>query len=151
MKLLGYKCNMTDIQASILIPQLNNIEKVLRKKKEISKKYEQEFSGVEGLDFPKVVPKTKHARHIFTIWVDPQKRDNVVSNLQEAGIGIAINFRAIHLLTYYKETFGYKLGIYPNAEKIGDSTITLPLYSKMKNSEINYVINNVKNIIKRLS
>ena len=69
-----------------------------------------------------------------------------MGQLQERGIGVAVNFRAIHLLTFYRQTFGYKRGMYPMAEKIGDSTITLPLYPKLTDEEVRYVIQTVKEV-----
>jgi UDP-4-amino-4-deoxy-L-arabinose-oxoglutarate aminotransferase len=91
----------------------------------------------------KVLPGSKSARHLFTIMVPPKKRDEVMQNLQDKGIGVAVNFRAIHLLSYYRQTFGYKRGSFPIAERIGDSTITLPLYPKLTDEEVQYVINMV--------
>ncbi len=58
-----------------------------------------------------------------------------------------MNYRAIHLLTYYRETFGYKRGDFPVAENIGDSTITLPLYPKLTDLEVAYVIDGVKEAV----
>ena len=57
---------------------------------------------------------------------------------------MAVNYRAIHLLTYYRQTYGYKKGSFPIAERISDSTITLPLYPKLTNEEVEYVINGVR-------
>lgn len=148
MEFLGYKCNMNDIQASILLPQLNRIKDILRRKEEICAKYEQAFSKIENIDFPKVLSSTKHARHIFTIQVDPGKRDEILKKLQETQIGVAVNFRAIHLLTYYQNNFGFKRGDFPVAERMGDSTITIPMYAQMTDDEVNYVINMLIEIVK---
>ena len=60
---------------------------------------------------------------------------------------MAVNFRSIHLLSYYKNTYGYKFGDYPIAENIGNSTITIPMYPKLKPIEINYVIEEVKKAV----
>jgi UDP-4-amino-4-deoxy-L-arabinose-oxoglutarate aminotransferase len=94
--------------------------------------------------FPVVPQNTKSARHLFTIWVDPNRRDEILLRLQEQGVGVAVNYRAIHLLQYYREKFSFNRGQYPRAEQIGDSTITLPLYSQLTENEINYVIQAVK-------
>ena len=148
MELLGYKFNMFDIQAAILLHQLELIEERLARKELIYRRYKDAFLNVEGIDFPKTLPDSKHARHLFTIWVDPVKRDTILHKLQQAGIGVAVNFRAVHLLTYYHETFGYKRGDFPVAEKIGDSTISLPMYPKMTDDEVGYVIEQVIKVIK---
>ena len=147
MELLGYKCNMSDIQASLLLPQLKNIEKFLRAREKICMKYESAFVNFNGLIFPKVLKNTKHARHLFTVWVNPLKRDKIIYKLQRANIGITVNYRPIHLLSYYKNKFRISRGSLPNAERIGDSTITLPMYLKMTEDEINYVISVLKKVI----
>jgi dTDP-4-amino-4,6-dideoxygalactose transaminase len=70
--------------------------------------------------------------------------------LEEKNIGVAVNFRPIHYMTYYKKSFGLKKGMFPNAEKIGDSVITLPLYPTLKTKQIKYVCKSLKDILKTL-
>lgn len=148
MEFLGYKANMSNIQAALLLNQIDNIEKFLQKKEKISQKYNKGFQKNAAIAIPSVLPNTKHARHLYTIWVDPKKRDAYLHALQDAGIGIAVNSRATHLMSYYKNKYQYKRGDFPIAEKIGDSTITLPLYPKLTTKEITYVINTVNKIVK---
>jgi UDP-4-amino-4-deoxy-L-arabinose-oxoglutarate aminotransferase len=140
MEILGYKCNMSDIQAALLIPQLRRIGDLQKKRQEIYEKYETEIASLENVAYPRILPDTKHAYHLFTIWVEPSKRDDIIFHLQKSNIGVTVNYKAIHLLSYYKNTFGLKRGMLPNAEKIGDSTITLPLYPGLFYSELDYVI-----------
>jgi len=146
MEILGWKCNMDNIKAALLLTQLDRIEERLRARERIARIYEQAFVKCDGLDFPDILPGTKCARHLFTVWVDPSIRDAVLNRLQERGIGVAVNFRAIHLLRYFRETFRFERGAFPNAERIGDSTISLPLYPKLTNREIVYVVEAVKEI-----
>jgi UDP-4-amino-4-deoxy-L-arabinose-oxoglutarate aminotransferase len=108
--------------------------------------YEDAFRNNHNISLLKVLPGSKSARHMFTILVSPERRDDILWRLQNKGIGVAVNFRAIHLLTYYRETFGYERGTFPAAEKIGDSTITIPLYPKLTDEEIIYVIKTVNQV-----
>jgi dTDP-4-amino-4,6-dideoxygalactose transaminase len=147
MEMLGWKCNMDNIKASLLLDQLDRIEERLAARERIGRMYEEAFAEIEGLDTPDILPGTKSARHLFTIWVHPDKRDAVLGKLQEREIGVAVNFRAIHLLKYFKETYGFIRGSYPSAERIGDSTISLPLYPKLKDEEVEYVVRAMKDII----
>ena len=55
-------------------------------------------------------------------------------------MGVAVNYRPIHLLKYYRENFGYKEGDYPVAEKMGQRTISFPLYPSLKETEVKYVV-----------
>ncbi len=146
MEFLGYKSNMTNIQASLLIHQLDRAESNLIKKENISEKYSIGLEKNNDIGIPGILPNSKHARHIYTIWVDPAKRDATMHKLQEAGIGVAVNFRPIHLMSYYKKKYGYAPGSFPTAEKIGASTITIPLYPKLTDKEIQYVIGSINTI-----
>lgn len=146
MEMLGWKYNMDNIQAALLLNQLENIEKYWQRREEICRMYEEAFKDNVNLSCLKVLPDSKSARHIFAILVSPEKRDRVLWQLQERQIGVAVNFRAIHLLTYYRQTYGYKRGMFPIAERIGDSTITLPLYPKLSNEEVRYIIQAVREV-----
>src|SRR6267378_796815 len=94
----GWKYNMDNIQAALLIPQIGRIEERWQRREAISRRYEAAFSNVPGLAFPKVVTGSKSARHLFTIWVTPERRDDILWALQDKHIGVAVNYRAIHLL-----------------------------------------------------
>ena len=144
MELLGWKYNMSNIQAAMLLNQLENIENYWQRREQICQAYEEAFSDTPQLRCMKVLPDSKSARHLFTVLVPPDKRDRLLGQLQESGVGIAVNYRAIHLLKFYRETFGYKEGMFPIAESIGHSTLTLPLYPRLRDEEVSYVIDTVK-------
>ena len=147
MELLGWKYNMSNLQAALLIPQLERVEEELSRREEICRRYERAFTDLDGVDFPRVLAGTKSARHLFTIWVAPERRDEVISEMQSRGVSVAVNYRAIHLLKFYQETFGYQPGSYPVAERIGQSTITLPLYTKLTDTEVDYIIDTLRDVI----
>ena len=140
MSVLGWKYNMDNIQAALLLGQLNRIEKLWRRRDEISRRYEDAFGSLKEIDLMKSVPNSKHARHLFTIQVPEDRRDLLLIALQEKEIGVAVNYRSIHLLKYYRERFGFKEGDFPVAEDIGKRTISLPLYPLLKDEEVSYVI-----------
>jgi dTDP-4-amino-4,6-dideoxygalactose transaminase len=147
MPILGWKCNMDNIQAALLIGQLARIDKLWAKKEELAAKYEDAFSTFSGIRLMRTEPASRHARHLFTIQVEGDKRDATLFMLQERGIGVAVNYRAIHLLKYYRVKFGYQDRDFPIAEKIGNSTISLPLYPALRNEDAAYVIETVKAVI----
>ena len=151
MEVLGYKCNMFDLQAAMLLPQLPRLDERLARREYICQRYESAFRNADGITFPSVLPGSIHARHLFTIWVDPQIRDSVLGDLQDRGIGVAVNFRSINRLTYYREHFALPEGTFPVAERIGDMTITLPLYPNLKEEEIDYVIEQTIESVRTLS
>lgn len=143
----GWKANMNNIQAALLIPQLKNVEPVWKKRAAVAARYRKGFVGV--LDMPKTLPGVKHGHHLFPIWIDPKKRDKVLEYLIEHSVGAVINYPPIHLFSLYRKKFGFKNGDFPIAENIAARTISLPLYSKLKDKEVEYVIKEVKEAIQR--
>ena len=150
MVCMGYKGNMFDIQAALLLPQIARLEENLKRRQEIFTTYTSAFQTIDGIDMPEVLPRTKHAHHLFTIWVDPDKRDGFMNKLQEEGIGVAVNYRPVHLLTYYRKTFGFEQGMFPKAEMIGKRTISLPMYPKMGQDAVAKVIEAVQKAVKMI-
>jgi UDP-4-amino-4-deoxy-L-arabinose-oxoglutarate aminotransferase len=141
---LGYKANLSDIQAALLLGQLPRLDAQLAQREAIAQQYEQAFADLPGVDFPRVPRGARSARHLFTIWVPREVRDRALAELQERGIGVAVNYRAIHLLSYYVSRFGIPRGTFPIAEQIGDRTITLPLYPAMTEEDVAQVIGAVR-------
>lgn len=142
---LGWKYNMDNVQAAILINQVKKIEKQWKRREEIAQKYRHAFEKI-GIDVPYEYPNTKHGRHIFAIWVDAKKRDLILDYLNKNGVGAVINYPAIHLFTFYRK-MGFREGQFPNAEDIADREISLPLYSKLKDKEVDYVIKMVSQAV----
>ena len=73
--------------------------------------------------------------------------DQVIEKMEENGIGCAVNYRALHTLTYFKEKFGYKPEDFPIANEMGNRTITLPLYPKLSEKEVRIVCNTLEKVI----
>lgn len=147
MDFLGRKCNMSNILAALLINQIDRIDELLQHKEVIAQKFNDGFKPNSSIRIPTILPNTIHGRHIYTIWVNPEKRDEYLNQIQDAEIGVGINYRAIHLMNYYRKKYNYTRGMFPNAEKIGDSTITLPFYVKLELKEIEYIISTLNSII----
>ncbi|MFH1035113.1 MAG: DegT/DnrJ/EryC1/StrS aminotransferase family protein [Pseudomonadota bacterium] len=145
---LGRKANLPDVLAAMLSPQLRRIDELWARREAVSRRYEEAFARMPGVDFPRVPAGSKSGRHLFTIWVE--QRDRFLSELQARGIGVSVNYRAIHLLTYYRQRFGYKPGDFPVAERIGDSTLTLPLFPAITDEEVTRVIEAVGEVAESL-
>jgi dTDP-4-amino-4,6-dideoxygalactose transaminase len=145
--MFGWKYNMDSIHAAILIEQLKKIGGYSARRREIFDRYTEAFSAMDGIELHTIRPEAEHAYHLLTILVDPAKRDAVMNDLQERGVGVSINFVPVHQMTYYRERFGFKDGMFPVAEEIGARTISLPLYPKLTDEEVEYVISAVRETV----
>jgi len=131
METLGWKYNMDNIQAALLLPQLDRLDDNWRKRQQLARGYTANLQRLDGVRLPAHVPGSRHAHHLFTVWVEPAARDGVLQRLQDQGVGVAVNYRAIHLLKYFARTFGYRPGAFPVAERIGNMTLSLPFYPSL--------------------
>jgi len=147
MTVFGWKYNMDNIQAAMLLPQMDRLEENWRKRRELAEYYESRLWDIPNLSRPKTLPHTAHAQHLFTVWIGEGKRDQVISELQKAGVGVMVNYRAIHLLSYFSETYGFKPGDFPVAERIGDATLSLPFYPNMSLADVDRVIEVLRDIL----
>jgi UDP-4-amino-4-deoxy-L-arabinose-oxoglutarate aminotransferase len=144
---LGWKYNMDNIHAALLLPQLAALDQRRRRRSGIVDRYVQAFAGIEGLSWPACRPRTVHARHLFPIWVAPGRRDAVLEGLRDAGVEVVVNYRAIHLLSYLAELLQHHRGDFPVAEDIGDRSISLPLYADMPEEHVEQVISAVTAVV----
>jgi len=146
MPILGFKANMTNIQAALVIGQLRRVEELRRQREIVFDRYYKELLKIEEIELPRI--ERPHSKLMFTFWVKPEKRDAMLLGLQEKGVGVGVHYNPVHLTTYYRKRFGYKPGDFPNAERIGASTVSIPCYSSLTKEEQDYVIASIKEIIK---
>lgn len=143
---LGYKYDSTEFQAAMLLGQLNRIKTTHAKRVAVFERYIKGFNNTK-IQFPKIVPNSIHACHMFIVWVNPKKRDSIRKALAKKGIETSIHYEPIHLEPYYQKRFHYKKGDFPVAEKLGASTISLPTYSRLSKQSQEYVIKTLKALV----
>jgi UDP-4-amino-4-deoxy-L-arabinose-oxoglutarate aminotransferase len=146
MKILGWKYNMDNIQAAMLLPQLERLDGKLPHRERLAKRYADQLGKLNWLQIPTVPTNTRHARHLFPVWLDAPMRDRMIKELQARKIGTVVNYRAIHLTSFLAEELGYKPGDFPVAESIGDRTISLPYYPTMPDAHVDVVCDALKSI-----
>jgi dTDP-4-amino-4,6-dideoxygalactose transaminase len=148
----GYKYNMTDIQASLGIHQLNKLNGFIERRQEISYHFDEAFQGMDEIETPIRHQDRNHVYHLYVIQPDPDKltidRSQFIEKLKELNIGTSVHFIPVHLHPFYRKTYGYEKGNLPNAEKIFDRMISLPLYPAMTDNDVQDVISAVKSITK---
>ncbi len=152
METMGWKYNMDDIQAALLIHQIDKLNHYRQRRQDLEVLYRELLNDVEGLDFiegPQGNERSGH--HLFTVLLPREvSRDEVIEKMEENGIGCAVNFRAVHTLKYFKEKFGYRPEDFPIANEIGNRTISLPLYPKLSEEEVKIVCDVLKKVISQL-
>ena len=144
---ISLKSNLTDLSASILIPQLGKINQNWNKRKLIWDKFNNFFKKYKDIRILDKCKDSKHSMHLYTFLVSPNLRDKILKSLIKKRIGTSVHYRSISELRYYKKKI-LKKNI-PNAIEIGRSTITLPFYPELKIKEINYILNSLKQIFLR--
>jgi len=140
----GYKYNMMDIQAAMGIHQLKRVDAYWTQREEIWNRYNQAFERLPCFTPPAPEPDTKHAYHVYTPLVDVDRigktRDWVLNAMTAENIGIGVHYIPVHLHPFYRKTFGWKEGDFPNAEWIGERTISLPLSAALHREDVEDVI-----------
>jgi dTDP-4-amino-4,6-dideoxygalactose transaminase len=125
----GHKANMMDIQAALGIHQLASLDKFIDQRTALVKRYYDALKDCSGLTLPSQPAYShKHGWHLFAPLVNHQKRDDVMEHLKQRNVGTGLHYRAVHLYPYYRETYGWKEGDFPQAESIGSRIFSLPLF-----------------------
>jgi dTDP-4-amino-4,6-dideoxygalactose transaminase len=140
MVTMGWKYNMSNIEAALLLPQFERMEAKLARRHALADRYEQAFTGMDGIKRPRSRPDSVHARHIYTVWCDGCARDDLMTHLHSERIGAVVNYRPIHLTSYFVERYGYRRGDFPIAEWIGERAISLPFYPDMPLDDVDVVV-----------
>ena len=131
MVVMGWKYNMSNIEAALLLPQFERMDAKLVRRHALAERYDRAFAHIDGIRVPTTRPNSVHARHIYTVWCHGCARDDLLAYLHAERIGAVVNYRPIHLMSYFAERYGYKPGDFPIAEWIGNCTISLPFYPDM--------------------
>ena len=147
MVLMGWKYNMSNVEAALLLPQFERMQAKLAHRHALAARYEQAFAGMDGIKLARARPDSVHARHVYTVWCEGCARDDLVAHLHGEGIGAVVNYRPIHLMSYFVERYGYRPGSFPIAEWIGDSTVSLPLYPGMPLEHVDVVAQAVQSCL----
>lgn len=158
---LGYKANLTDLDAALLRPQVPHLDEKRARREALVRRYESRLrEAIPGLAAPpptvRGVPwlverRGTSSHHLFTMHAAPGERDALLTRLGAAGIGTAVNYRAIHTLTYLVEALGIPRGSLPVAEEMGDRTLSLPMYPTLPEADLDRVVDAVATAWKDLT
>ena len=149
----GYKYNMTDMQAALGIHQLARVETNWERRRQIWNRYQMELDGL-GLGLPaKPEPNTKHAFHLYTVLVDEERcgvaRDAFLEAMTAHSVGVGVHYLSIPEHPYYRERFGWRPDDFPEAQRIGRQTVSLPLSPALSDDDVTDVVRAVRRILGR--
>lgn len=148
---LGYNYRLTDFQAALLISQLKKLDFFASRRKEIVRKYDEAFKNLEGIIIQKEIPQSDTCRHLYIIRLDLDKltctRRQFFDAMSAENVQCQIHYVPVYWFPYYQH-LGYEKGLCPNAEEIYKGIMSIPLYPKMTDQDVDDVIYAVKKIVK---
>ena len=147
----GFEYNMMDLQASVGIHQLERVGSCWQRREEIWERYMLELSDLP-LELPIIPGKDiKHGYHLFTVQIDQAKcgmqRDEFINAMSAHNIGVGVHYLSIPEHQLYKERFGWKPEDYPNATKVGRSTVSIPITAKLSDRDVDDVVAAVRAVL----
>lgn len=147
---LGYNYRMTDIQASLLISQLDKLPMFVRRRKEIAARYNEAFARLPELFVQREIPESDTTRHLYILRIVPERlkidRRQFFEALAAENVCCNVHYIPVYYFPYY-EKLGYRKGLCPNAEKLYEEIISLPLYYGMSDADVESVIEAVTKIV----
>lgn len=147
---MGYNYRMTDMQAALLISQLDKLPMFRKRRKEIVAKYNEAFSEMPELIVQKELEGSDSTRHLYILRINPEKltidRKQFFDALAAENIMCNVHYIPIYLQPYYAD-MGYQPGLCPKAEKLYQEMMSLPLYYAMSDQDVSDVITAVRKIV----
>jgi len=147
---LGYNYRITDMQCALGISQMKKIDMFTSRRRQIVKIYNEAFKDIAQLITPHEAEYSNSGWHLYVIKLDLSSlkcdRRTIFEALQKENIGVNVHYVPVYLHPYYQR-LGYKKGLCPEAEKLYESMITLPLFPKMEDKDVEDVINGVKKVL----
>jgi UDP-4-amino-4,6-dideoxy-N-acetyl-beta-L-altrosamine transaminase len=147
----GYNYRITDFQCALGISQLDKLNHFIKRRREIAATYNEAFADVNEIITPVEDKNVRAVYHIYVIQLRTERlragRKEVFEALRAENIGVNVHYIPVHLHPYYQKEFGYKKGDYPRAEKYYERTITLPIFPRMTDEDIEDVIKAVRKVI----
>ena len=150
---LGFKYNLSDLAASFGLWQMKQLEDWQKRRFDIVNKYIQGLGSIDGLILPEL--KKGHAWHLFIIQLKTEhwsiSRNEFIEKMNAKGIGLAVHYKPIHALSYYRKNYDLELNQFPRANSLFQSVVTLPLYPRLTEADVDYIINCIQELFKRYS
>ena len=147
---LGYNYRLTDFQAALIVSQMKKLDRFAARRKEIVRKYDKAFQSIPEIMIQKEIPQSDTCRHLYIIRLDLSKltctRREFFDAMSEENVQCQIHYVPVYWFPYYRN-LGYEKGLCPNAERIYEGIMSIPLYPKLTNQDVDDVIHAVKKVV----
>jgi dTDP-4-amino-4,6-dideoxygalactose transaminase len=145
----GFNYVMTDIQAAIGLRQMDRLRQMQSRRAQLAAYYDKLLSGLPEVMRPPVREDIEHCWHLYAVRVDVpgMTRAQVIDELTARGIGTSVHFIPIHYHPYFEQQLGLRKGDYPVTEHVFDGLISLPIYSRMTEADVDRVANALYDIV----
>lgn len=148
---LGYNYRITDIQCALGLSQLQKLPSWVKRRQEIAQKYNTAFDEIPALRPLGVKPYVSHAYHLYVVRLELGKlratRMEIFRALRAEGIGVNVHYIPVHLHPFYRDRYGTGPGLCPVAEEAYEEILTLPLFPRMSNNDVEDVITAVRKVV----
>jgi perosamine synthetase len=150
---LGYNYRISDINCALGIAQMQRINEMFAKRQKVAEMYNERLKEIKEMELPCISPDVKLSWFVYTVRLKKNfgknKRNEIKARLFKKGIECGSYFPPIHLQPFYRKIFGYSKGDFPITEYVSERTLALPFYNNLTKEEIDYVVRNLKEIIRK--
>lgn len=147
---LGYNYRITDFQAALIVSQMSKLDKFVVRRKEIVKRYDEVFSQMPEIFVQKEIPESDTCRHLYIIRLNFEKlictRREFFDAMSAENVQCQIHYVPVYWFPFYQK-LGYEKGICPNAEEVYKGIMSIPLYPRMSDQDVEDVIHAVKKVV----
>lgn len=146
---LGYNYRLDEMSAAMGLAQVQRLDEMLAKRARVAAWYNERLADLEAIQTPAVVPSTTvMSWFVYVVRVrPPASRNEVMQELDKAGIPSRPYFSPIHLQSFYRHRFGFELGDFPITEELGEVSLALPFSSVMSEDEVDRVCGHLKRVV----
>jgi len=147
---VGYNFRMDELAASLGCSQLDRLEDIIIKRDQVAQEYNQKLQEIQEVEVPYIANYvTRLSWFVYVIRIKKGiNRDKVMQYLNQEGVQCKPYFTPIHLQPFYRKLFGYKEGDFPITENVASRTIALPFFNNLKEEQIDFVVEKLKEGIK---
>lgn len=151
MQALGFNYRITDFQCALGTKQLEKLSDFVKRRNEIADLYDEGLSGIGHIFVPNVADFAYHAYHLYPLRIDFDalsiSKEEFFDKMRIAEIALQVHYIPLHLQPYYRKRYDFGEGDFPIAEKFYKQELSIPMYPRLSDNDVAYVIETIKTIV----